>query len=307
MNPNEESLVRRAENNCCRNKRNRLRRDEINNQQNARNAARYKRMRCIARSNTIPDYNYLGEMNYICQHCGAKKFSDETHFLCCSNGKIVLSLPLSFPQDLEDLFKGIYAGRNANLNFFKYIRNYNACLSFASFEANVVQPMNHGPPCFRICGQVFHRIGNLRPNQDVSPTSCQLYTYDPLAAINFRMLQRGNDLYLNDLIFRLQTIISEENPFGLAFKNIADVEDEDICRAALELVKMSLLEGQDRRRYNLPSHNEVAVVFIGEDGAPPASREILVYPRGHPLKTISSMSANLDPMVYPLLFPMQVF
>ena len=109
LNPNEESLVRQVENNCRRNERNRLRRDEINNQQNARNVARYKRMHCIARSNTIPDYNYLGEMNYICQHCGAKKFPDETHFLCCHNGKVVLLQPLSFPQDLEDLFKGNYA------------------------------------------------------------------------------------------------------------------------------------------------------------------------------------------------------
>ena len=168
-NPIEESLVRRVEDNCRRNERNRLRRDEIN-RQNARNAARYERMHCIARSNTIPDYKYLGEMNYISQHCGAKKFPDETHFLCCHNGKVVLSQPLSFPQDLEDLLEGNYADRNANLNFLKYIRNYNACLSFASFEANVVQPMNHGLPCFRICGQVFHRIGNLRPNQDIPPT-----------------------------------------------------------------------------------------------------------------------------------------
>ena len=168
-------------------------------------------------------------MNYICQHCGAKKFPDETHFLCCHNGKVVLSQPLSFPQDLEDLFKGNYADRNANLNFFKYIRNYNACLSFASFEADVVQPMNHGPPCFRICGQVFHCIGNLRPNQDVPPTYCQQYIYDPLAAVNFRMQQRGNDLCLNDFMFQLQTIISKENPFALAFKNMAEVEDEEIC------------------------------------------------------------------------------
>ena len=302
-NPIEESLVRRVEDNRRRNERNRLRRDEINNRQNAR----YERMHCIARSNTIPDYKYLGEMNYICQHCGAKKFPDETHFLCCHNGKVVLSQPLSFQQDLEDLLEGNYADRNANLNFLKYIRNYNACLSFASFEANVVQPMNHGSPCFRICGQVFHRIGNLRPNQDIPPTYCQLYIYDSLAAVNFRMQQRGNDLCLNDLMFQMQTIITEENPFALAFKSMVEVEDEEIRRAALEgrlvsVVKMSLFEGQDRRCYNLPSHNEVAVVFVGEDGAPPASREVVIYPRGHPLKTISSMSANLDPMVYPLFF-----
>ena len=99
--------------------------------------------------------------------------------------KVVLSQPLSFPQDLEDLSRGNYADRNANLNFLKYFRNYNACLSFASFEANVVQPMNHGPACFRTFGQVFHRIGNLRPNQDIPPTYCQLYIYDPLAAVYF--------------------------------------------------------------------------------------------------------------------------
>ena len=141
--------------------------------------------------------------------------------------------------------------------------------------------MNHGPPCFRICGQVFHHIGNLRPNQDVPPTYCLLYIYDPLAAVNFRMQQCGNDLCLNDLVFRLQTIISEENPFALAFKNMTEVEDEEIRQAALEgcsvsVVKMSLLEGQDRRHYNLPSHNEVAVVFFGEDGAPPASRVVIL-------------------------------
>ena len=69
-NPNEESLVRRVVNNRRRNERNRLRQDEINNGQNSR----CERMHCIAISNTIPDYKYLGEMNYICQHCGAKKF-----------------------------------------------------------------------------------------------------------------------------------------------------------------------------------------------------------------------------------------
>ena len=98
-------------------------------------------------------------------------------------------------------------------------------------------------------------------------------------------------------MFRLQTIITKENPFALAFKNMAEVEDEEVRRAAqdgrsVSVVKMSLLERQDRLRYNLPSHNEVAVVFVGEDGAPPASREVVIYPRGHPLKTVSSMSAN---------------
>ncbi|XP_065654822.1 uncharacterized protein LOC136081437 [Hydra vulgaris] len=120
------------------------------------------------------------------------------------------------------------------------------------------------------------------------------------------MQQRGNDLCLRDLKFQLQTIITEKSPFALAFKNTAEVEGEEIRQAAVEghqasVVKMSLLEGGDRRRYNLPSHDEV--VFVGEDGAPPTSREVVIYPKGHHLKIVSSMSANLDPMIYPLFFP----
>ncbi|XP_065673961.1 uncharacterized protein LOC136090913 [Hydra vulgaris] len=210
-----------------RNERDRLRRDEINNRQNTRYAARYERMHCKAKSNTIPDYNYLGEINYICQHCGAKKFPDKIHFLCCQNEKVVMSQPSPFPQYLQDLFKGNYADGNAILNFFKYIRIYNTCFFFASFKTNVVQPMKNEPPCFRTCTQVFYRIGNLRPNQEFPPTYCQIYIYDPLAAVNFRMQQRGNDLCLSDLMFRSQTIISEENPFALTFKNMAEVEDEE--------------------------------------------------------------------------------
>ena len=62
----------------------------------------------------------------------------------------------------------------------------------------------------------------------------------------------------------MQTI-TEENPFALAFKSMAEVEDEEIRRAALEgrlvsVVKMSLFEGQDRRRYNLQLYLLVKMV-----------------------------------------------
>ncbi|XP_065678211.1 uncharacterized protein LOC124818131 [Hydra vulgaris] len=120
------------------------------------------------------------------------------------------------------------------------------------------------------------------------------------------MEQPGNDGCIHELMQLLQTLINQENPFALAFKNMAEVEDEEIRQAALEgrptsVVRMSLLEGHDRRRYNLPSHEEVAIVFVGDDGAPPASREIVIYPRGQPLRTISSMLAvrqTFSPIFY---------
>lgn len=72
------------------------------------------------------------------------------------------------------------------------------------------------------------------------------------------------------------------------------------------VVTMRMRSGQDRRRYNLPSHDEVAAIFVGDnEGGPPAprQRDIVIYPRDQPLTSISTLSANLDPMIYPLFLP----
>lgn len=34
---------------------------------------------------------------------------------------------------------------------------------------------------------------------------------------------------------------------------------------------------RDQRRYNLPTANEVAAVFVGEDGRPPRNLDLVIY------------------------------
>ena len=65
------------------------------------------------------------------------------------------------------------------------------------------------------------------------------------------MEQPGNDCCIHELMQLLQTTVSQENPYALVFKNMAEVEDEEIRRAALEgrptsVVKKFLLEGHYR-------------------------------------------------------------
>lgn len=55
-------------------------------------------------------------------------------------------------------------------------------------------------------------------------------------------------------------------------------------------VRLHFKRGPDCRRYNEPSHDEVAAIFIGEDGAPPENRDIIVYPRGTTPQRISYLS-----------------
>ena len=98
------------------------------------------------------------------------------------------------------------------------------------------------------------------------------------------------------------------SPYAAAYRHMVKVEEEQVQIAAANnmstpRVAMFMKQGQDQRRYNEPRHDEVAVVFVGSDGAPPAGRDIVVYPKEEEPCMISYMSANCDPMVYPLLFP----
>ncbi|GBN85324.1 hypothetical protein AVEN_175849-1 [Araneus ventricosus] len=71
-------------------------------------------------------------------------------------------------------------------------------------------------------------------------------------------------------------------------------------------VKMVLLEDKnlDMRRYNAPTLcTEVAAIFVGDNGEPPANRDICVYPVGNTCQSISPLNQCCDPMTYPLLFP----
>ena len=47
-------------------------------------------------------------------------------------------------------------------------------------------------------------------------------------------------------------------------------------------VRLYFKRGPDQRRYNEPTHDEVAAVFIGEDGAPPANRDVVIYLKNTP-------------------------
>ena len=71
-------------------------------------------------------------------------------------------------------------------------------------------------------------------------------------------------------------------------------------------MKMVFMEDPnlDIRRYNAPTvRTEVAAIFVGDNGEPPADRDVCIYPIGDNCKTISPLNRCADPMVYPLLFP----
>ena len=116
---------------------------------------------------------------------------------------------------------------------------------------------------------------------------------------------RNCDPQVMDMIHNVLTLFS---PYAATLRNMAEIEREEQERARMEnrpasVVSMIMREGPDRRRYNAPLHEEVAAIFTGNDGAPPTPRDIVVYPRDQPLRNIPYISSNIDPLMYPLIFP----
>ena len=154
----------------------------------------------------------------------------------------------------------------------------------ASLTANIRAPPGRGPPCFRICGQIFHRVATLHPDQGVAPAFNHFYIFESQQALQQRLDRHENVGCREDVMLQIQNVINDISPFALAYKHMLQVETEENEQAAQEgrpvsQVTMHMHTGADRRRYNLPNHEEVAAVFVGQDGAPPAPKDVVIYPR----------------------------
>ena len=57
----------------------------------------------------------------------------------------------------------------------------------------------------------------------------------------------------------IQDVMSRNNPYALAFNHMSEVEEEE-HRQPSE-VRMYMRVGGERRRYNMPHHEEVAAFF----------------------------------------------
>lgn len=243
-------------------------------------------------------------MSQSCEYCHALRFPQES-LNCCHNGKVRLPPLSNYPDELKELILGSSVQAK---NFRTNIRRYNSAFAFASFGAQTASVPGRGTYCFRIHGQIYHHTNTLHPSEGRSPEYGQLYIIEGEQAITTRMGNEANQPCRSDVMQELLAVMEDYSPYTRAYKYMHVVELEEGERANRENrepkeISLHFKRGPDRRRYNEPSHDEVAAVFVGEDGAPPAERDIIVYPRDLPPRRISYMSCNIDPMCYPLLFP----
>ena len=251
-------------------------------------------------SHDIAPY-YVGPMNNICLYCNALHFPNEA-LNCCHNGKVSLTQLSSYPEELKNL---LMSNSSQAKNFRQHIRQYNSAFAFASLGANIDKITTREPYCFRIHGQIYHRTGCLHPADGNDYQYLQVYILEGDQAVTSRMKIPENCCCRPETIREVQKVMEKESPYAAAYRHMYEVEQEEIKQFGEQAntIKMIFKHGNDQRRYNEPRHDEVAAIFVGDEGAPPFKRDIIVYPKDAPTQLISYMSANCDPMCYPLIFP----
>ena len=96
--------------------------------------------------------------------------------LCCSYGEIKLPPIKKPPEKLKQLLTG---NTRWDRDFQTNIRAYNSSLAFASMclTRKEYKFKTNGPYCFRICGQVYHTLSQMIPDEGKKPSFSQIYIY----------------------------------------------------------------------------------------------------------------------------------
>jgi len=76
--------------------------------------------------------------------------------------------------------------------------------------ATLANPPGRGPPCFRICEQIFRRNGNVHPKNGQVPMFNQLYID---AANNYCINQPSNKPCRDDVMHAIQDVMENYSPY----------------------------------------------------------------------------------------------
>ncbi|KAG8377929.1 hypothetical protein BUALT_Bualt08G0084800 [Buddleja alternifolia] len=258
-------------------------------------------------TNRVFARSVLGERNVVCPFCHAIMWLEEKvarssninpkFGLCCQSGKVILPLLPHSPEYLDELFR--------DRVFMENIRSFNSMFCFTSMGGKVDTSVQdgRGPPCFKISGENYHRIGSLLPTPGRMNSFVQLYICDAEIEIRNRLnvlRSNGNNSGIHSSIVEsLKTMLDNVNPYVQIFRSARTALQHD-SGANLHI---RILNSRSNRQYIQPTSNEIAALIVGEDTNAIGCRDIIVCKNDGYLKRISETHPSYTPLQYPLLFP----
>ena len=270
---------------------------------NAEVVAREKAMLLLAESTPT---HYVGEFNNKCISCGANYFKKEAtsknkYTECCKEGRVKLP---SIPEPLPQFRNLIFGSGTEHRHVMDNVIYYNNSLAFASVGIKHSNMRRGGPFVLKLNAQIVHRTGSIVVDQGEGPVYAQLYVVDPSVAVAERKARFPK--CREDILEPLGAAMLEGNNYAKSFMMLKSVMDRETERTGVPIpsVYMWLIrsDSKDPRRFNVPTSNEIAIVFRSSDGEPRYERDIAIHPIEGRTTRISELSHHCDPMAYPMLY-----
>ena len=236
----------------------------------------------------------VGDMNVICVYCNAKKYKNEAPGLCCSNGKVELPLIEDAPEPLKSL---LYSNSLQSKIFLNNIRNYNSAFQMTSFGAHKILPIQGYNTNFKIQGQVYHLLGPLNVQENETPKYLQMYFMGDTEDETKRRIDHLSSGKLDtSIVLNLQHMLHNHNNLIQTFK-FAQQQVKENYKVVINAEKRPT--GEHERRFNEPTHDDVAVLVVGEQCC---NRDIILQHKEEGMQRINELHRSYDALQYPLIF-----
>ena len=190
--------------------------------------------------------------------------------LCCNQGKNALDPLPPLPDRMTELLTGdsVEAKR-----FQENTRYFNSGMAMGSVKATDASVRTGGPSSYRVCGQMYRRVGPLRESDNTDPCCGQTYYHDPeFQAMHRATRNNGGDGAHTETDKRIFALLREilqddaNNTLIAAYQTINEYIDtnnldpKDYCVALLDKVP----NGEHPGRYNLPTAPEIALLMLDD-------------------------------------------
>ena len=249
------------------------------------------------------DIDSIGDMTFICHHCGAYKFQKETSSNCCLSGQIDLPKFPCPPQNLHDLWFG--DSEEAKI-FRKYSRILNNAVCLSSVLVGSI-PITGFNPSIIYQGKVTQLLGSLRAEDGVTPTFAQLYVLDS----NLETTTRYSNMMvpentpenvkqiLRNLLERVQQVIHQINPFVKDFIQILDIPEDQLQGGKVVISAGGHPQEGHQRVYNAQTNLQELRIVTNEE-----KHDLVIHRRsGGGFQKISDLNPKAMPLHFTLLFP----
>lgn len=151
-------------------------------------------------------------------------------------------------------------------------------------------------PTFKVRGQIYHRAGSLLPPHDAQHKFLQIY-FSGCDEDELKACCSISSNVRRPIVSQLQEMLHSNNRLVRLLKTSLEMMPSDTHRIVIHADKKPA--GQNKRRYNAPTVEEVAIVIEGDQFHP---RDIVLHRYNDQLTRIAETHQSYNALQYPLIF-----